>query len=245
MEGGWDNSTHPSALELAYKKKMRIRPEHHVSAPIYTKWVDSKPRNGPKMWIRFCSSMLKGKTTDEDLGPAVSYSGPWPSPLLSSPIQICLGFPRLVPWETRCNSKHDGKEIRFLLLMAAGFCLQPFIFFLLFQAQGREQTDKHPDSCRVLSNWKSHISGPCPWRRLGHTGAWQTVQRKRICTRASHRHRLIAVAQTRAQLCYLPRSQLSTWPGITTAYSANALSQLLDSMYNSLFFNEISVHEMC
>lgn len=58
-----------------------------------------------------------------------------------------------------------------LLLMVAGFCLQPLIFFLLFQAQGGGQTDKHPDSCWVLSNWKSHITGPCFWRGLGHRGA--------------------------------------------------------------------------
>ncbi|OPJ69721.1 hypothetical protein AV530_012701 [Patagioenas fasciata monilis] len=44
---------------------------------------------------------------------------------------------------------------------------------------------------------------------------------------------------------YHTRSQLSTWPGITAAYSTNALSQLLGLMYNSLFFNEISVHETC
>lgn len=44
---------------------------------------------------------------------------------------------------------------------------------------------------------------------------------------------------------YPAQSQLSTWPGISTACSANALSQLLGSTYSSLFFNEISLHEMC
>lgn len=44
---------------------------------------------------------------------------------------------------------------------------------------------------------------------------------------------------------YPTKSQLSTWPGIMTASGTNALSQLLGSMYNSLFLNEISVGEMC
>lgn len=44
---------------------------------------------------------------------------------------------------------------------------------------------------------------------------------------------------------YPMKSQLSTWPGIMTTYRADALSQLLGSTYNSLFFNEISVHAMC
>lgn len=44
---------------------------------------------------------------------------------------------------------------------------------------------------------------------------------------------------------YPTRSQLSTWPGIVTAYGTNAPSQLLGSVYNSLFLNEISVGEMC
>lgn len=145
-------------------------------APIYTQGVDSKPRKGPEMWISFCSSVLKGRTTDEDVGSAVNYSGPLPSPSLSSPVEICLGFPRLVPWETKCNSKHDGKEICLLLFMVAGSCLQLFIFFLRFQAEGRGQTDKHPDGCQVFSTWKSHIRGPCPWRRLEHRGGSLTRQ---------------------------------------------------------------------
>lgn len=44
---------------------------------------------------------------------------------------------------------------------------------------------------------------------------------------------------------YPTRSQLSTWPGIMTTYSTDALSQLLGSTYNSLFFNEITVCAMC
>lgn len=65
---------------------------------------------------------------------------------------------------------------------------------------------------------------------------------------AEHPTSRAVLLEPQAQLScaiYPTRSQLSTWPGTLTAYSTNALSQLLGSGYNSLFLNEISVGEMC
>lgn len=114
---------------------------------------------------RFCSSVLKGRITDEAVGSVVHYSGPLPSSLLCSPNGICLGFPRLAFWETRCNSKNDLKEICSLLLMVEGFCLQHL--FLPPFLGSMKRTDKHPNCCRVLSNWKSRIKWAMPLEKTG------------------------------------------------------------------------------
>lgn len=141
--------------------------------------------------------MLKGRTHDEDLGSAVNYSWSLPSLLLSSPTEICVGSPRSVPWENRCTTEHDGKKATSFLQVSVSNCSLSSSFSRL------EEEDRQTDSCQALSASRA-TSGPCPWGRPGCMGAWQPVYRKGICRGASHQHRHTAVAQTRAQMCYLP-----------------------------------------